>query len=444
MYTVLLSGGSGKRLWPLSGPMRSKQYLKILTDEETGLPCSMAQRVWKQIRRAELDGCCVICTDETQAELLSGQLGKVRIALEPEGRDTFAAVALSCAYLKSRLHAKNDDIVCVMPVDPYTEQSFFDTVRRLPAALSESGAEIALMGVKPTGPSVKYGYILPKGKAGDFLPIDSFQEKPDEKEAKRLLGQGALWNCGVFCLRVGSVLEKLSELRLPKEYDALCARYGKLPAVSFDYAVLEKSSSLVVVPFDGMWKDLGTWGAVSEIMDRTSWGNCMMDPECIGSNILNETNIPVVAMGIRDLMVVASSDGILVTDKNRSQHLKEFVTRLEPRPVFEERSWGTASVLDFSRDSRDYTMIRKVRVRAGGAFGPVCRQNQDKLWTVLSGSGRAAIGDRERALKTGDCVQVPRGTTHSVSAAEELVILEVQRGSGMPNEDRRGKGETPK
>lgn len=427
MYTVLLSGGSGKRLWPLSGPMRSKQYLMFLKDARTGAPCSMVQRVWAQLEKAELAGNCVVCADGTQTELLRKQLGDVRISEEPEGRDTFPAVALSCAYLKSRMHAKDDDIACILPVDPYTEQAYFETLKLLPAVLESSGASIALMGVRPTAPSGKYGYIVPRVYGNGFFRVQCFQEKPGEEQARDLIARGALWNCGVFCMKIGTVLDKLAGWGLPSDYDELYRAYGKLPAVSFDYEILEKSENLVAVPFDGMWKDLGTWGALTEIMEQSVQGKCFIDSSCGGVQVVNETQIPVVALGLKDQVVVASYDGILVTDKNHSARLKQIVSGLPPRPGLEERFWGTAAVLDYRPGENGY-LVRRVLVRSGQEFAPGCREGKNEVWTVLSGSGRLACGDTERRLQAGDAVPLCANEPYSLFADTDLLFLQAQTG----------------
>ncbi|WP_326975669.1 sugar phosphate nucleotidyltransferase [Caproicibacter sp. BJN0012] len=427
MYTVLLSGGSGKRLWPISGPMRSKQYLMFLKDSRTGEPCSMVQRVWAQLEKANLAGNCIVCADRTQKELLRKQLGGVRISEEPEGRDTFPAVALSCAYLKSRLHAKDDDIACILPVDPYAEQAFFESLKLLPSVLESSGASIVLMGVRPSSPSGKYGYIVPLLYGDGYFRVRCFQEKPGEEQARDLIARGALWNCGVFCLKIGTVLKKLAGLGLPGDYDELYRVYEKLPAVSFDYEILEKSKDLVAVPFDGMWKDLGTWGAFAEIMEQPARGECFIDSSCSGARVVNETQIPVVALGLKDQMVVASYDGILVTDKNHSSRLKQIVSNLPPRPGLEESYWGAAVVLDYRPGENGY-LVRRVRVHAGQKFGPKCREGLGEVWTVLSGSGRLVCGETERRLRAGDAVPLCGEEPYSLSADTELLFLQARTG----------------
>lgn len=442
MYAILLSGGSGKRLWPLSSALRPKQYIRLLKDEETGEPCSMVQRVWKQLQKAGLAQNSILCADWDQVELIYSQLGRVGIAVEPESRDTFPAVALSCSYLKSKLNACEDDIVCILPVDPYTDQSYFEALKCLPEALNAGGAQIALMGVRPTAPSAKYGYILPGRKEKGYVRVASFREKPDEAEARRLIARGALWNCGVFCLRIGDILEKLAALGLPPDYEALCRQYRSLPEISFDYEVLEKSKKLVAVPFEGMWEDLGTWNAVSEIMEENMVGECRADASCRNLHVINETGLPLVAAGLRDLIIVACYDGILVADKKRCADIKSLIGGLPFCPGYEERRWGTITVLDFSQAKNSCSLTRKVHVRAGLEFSAQCKESYKETWTVIEGAGELTFGRGKKSLRFGDSVQIPSGMRYSLRACGDLWIMQVLTGANADAPPKNGADET--
>ena len=209
MYYVLLSGGSGKRLWPLSNEARPKQYLKLVNRETNSMErCSMLQRVWDQLEEAGMAQTTVITAGREQVELIKSQVREAEIAVEPEARDTFAAVLLSCAWLYSKGGASEDDYAAIMPVDPYTEGSYFETVKSLEDVMRRSGAEVGLMGAVPGYPSIKYGYILPGEREDGWIKVKGFAEKPDEDQARELMGQGALWNCGVFCVRIGDMLKR--------------------------------------------------------------------------------------------------------------------------------------------------------------------------------------------------------------------------------------------
>lgn len=427
-HIVLLSGGMGQRLWPLSTLTRPKQYIRFLADEQTGKPCSMVQRVWKQLAQAGLAENSVICAGMRQEEILHGQLGNVGIALEPEGRDTFAAVLLSCAYLKSRKGASDDDTVCFMPVDPYTEQSYFELLKRMPGVLSESGAEIVLMGIRPRFASGSYGYLVPGRRGKGYLFVDSFAEKPGVKEAERLIALGALWNGGVFCLRVGKAMGLLTSRDLPTDYDSLCREYSSLPRDSFDRAVVEKCGSLAAVKFSGMWKDIGTWDAASKVLDGGRRTNCVEDASCRNFCAVNETGIPLVAVGVKNLIVAASSDGILVADAGMDLHLKQIISGLETRPSFEEKSWGTSTVLDFFREGGAEYLVRELRMGSGMELN--CPgANATGSVSVLKGGGFVASHTGELELLPGACFPVPAGEPFLLRAGKTgLVLVVTQKG----------------
>lgn len=420
-FIVLLSGGSGKRLWPLSGQARSKQYIRFLADEQTEQPCSMVQRVWKQLKLADLTQKCIICAAEQQKEILQSQLGNVRIATEPEGRDTFPAVALSCAYLKSKMGATDGDTVCIMPVDPYTEQSYFETVKKMPGVLTNSGAEIVLMGIQPQFPSGSYGYLLPEKQENGYFRVHSFVEKPGEKEAKTLISQGALWNGGVFCLRIGTVLQDLKQRKMPEDFEDLYSAYSQLPHISFDYAVVEKCGNLAAVSFPGMWKDIGTWDNAVKIISRNTRNSCV-EASCRNVFAINETNIPIVAVGVQNLIIAASNDGILVADSTMDLHLKQLISNLSPRPSFEEKNWGTSTVLDFFQEGKAQYLVRKLLVKPGKTMQ--CEgEKTAKSVSVLKGRGTLTMDGKTLELLFGACFSVPAGRPFSIRTGKTGVVL---------------------
>ena len=197
MHIVLLSGGSGKRLWPLSNEIRSKQFIPIFRQED-GTYLSMAQRVYRQVLRADAGAEIVIATSRGQVATLRHQLGEaVELSVEPCRRDTFPAIALAGAYLHDKKGVGEEEAIAICPVDPYVEDGYFAAVRELTELAAKGEASLLLMGVEPTYPSAKYGYILPRDK-GRISGVEAFREKPEESEAARYIRQGALWNSGVL------------------------------------------------------------------------------------------------------------------------------------------------------------------------------------------------------------------------------------------------------
>ena len=260
MQIILLSGGSGKRLWPLSNSTRSKQFLQLLQDPD-GKKESMVQRVVRQIGESALDAEVIIATSASQRDFIETQLGaKVDVVTEPERRDTFPAIALSAAYLASQKGCSRDEVVVVMPCDAYTEAKYFDVVAEMARLVKRDVANLVLMGVTTAHASAEFGYIVPKTASVEeesYRMVERFIEKPTERRAKELIEQGAYWNGGVFAFRLGHVLDIVANHLEVSDFEALRSRYAELPKISFDYEVVEKAESVAVVPFSGKWKDLG-------------------------------------------------------------------------------------------------------------------------------------------------------------------------------------------
>ncbi len=432
MYTVLLSGGSGKRLWPLSNDLRSKQYIKIFDSEERKTEqISMVQRVTGQLYRAGLTK-TIICAGNSQLEIIHSQLGDIDVAVEPERRDTFPAVAIACSYAISKLGAKEDDIITVLPVDPYTEDSYFKTLSSLGDYLKKSGADIALMGAVPTEPSEKYGYILPDELKNGYFTVKEFREKPDINTAKELIEKGAVFNCGVFCFKIGFIAEILRKMGLEPDYDYLYSNYEMLPKISFDYQVLEKADNMIAVAFKGLWKDLGTWNALAEEMRRDELGYVIRD-DCENLKVINELDIPIIASGINDAVVVAGADGILVCDRKKSEQLKKSVDKLSLPPMYEERRWGTLKTIE--RDST--TLTRHVKMFEGMVSSYHYHEQRNEVWVFLKGYGEMVLGNMRILVSAGMSVTIPRGTRHIIKAVSDLDFLEVHIGEPDKNDIHR-------
>ncbi|MFC2469274.1 MAG: sugar phosphate nucleotidyltransferase, partial [Negativicutes bacterium] len=382
MHIVLLSGGSGKRLWPLSNEIRSKQFIPIFRQKD-GTYLSMAQRVYRQVLRADAGAEIVIATSRAQVATLRHQLGEaVELSVEPCRRDTFPAIALAGAYLHDKKGVGAEETIAICPVDPYVEDSYFAAVRELTELAAKGEASLLLMGVEPTYPSAKYGYILPRDK-GRISGVEAFREKPDESEAARYIRQGALWNSGVFACRLGYVLEKAREMLGSSTYTALLARYEEVRPISFDYAVVEKERSISVVRYAGEWKDLGTWNTLTEVMETKSIGDVTMGEGCEATEVVNEMDVPVLCMGLRDMVVAASAEGILVADKHSSSYIKPYVETFTRQARFAEKSWGKFQIIDVEEES----LVIKVTLNPGHGMNYHSHENRDEVWNVVRGPG---------------------------------------------------------
>lgn len=436
MYYALLSGGSGKRLWPLSNDARPKQYIRLVNRETNSMErCSMLQRVWDQIMEAGMSKNTIITAGEEQKELIYSQICEAQVAVEPMRRDTFGAVLLSCAYLHSHMGAGREDYAAIMPIDPYTEGAYFEAVKGLEGVMERSGADIGLLGAVPSYPAAKYGYMLPGEQKEGYCRIQSFVEKPDEDEAKALIKNGALWNCGVFCLRIGDMLERAKLYGVPEDYEGLCEAYERLPRISFDYEVLEKARNLAAVKFSGFWKDLGTWDAMADQMSTDTIGKVILDETSRNTQVINELAVPVVAVGTRDLVIVAAQDGILVTDKGETSRIKELTKGLEERPMFEERRWGTLETLDDTKTSQTSTLTRKIRIHNGMNSSYHYHKERDEIWTILKGTGELILEGNKISLSPGKAICIRKNQRHAVKAYKDFEYIEIHVGNSLGNED---------
>ena len=431
MNIVLLSGGSGQRLWPLSNDIRSKQFIKIFHKEDGTLE-SMVQRVYHQIQRIDTDATVTIATSKSQVSPIHNQLGEnVGISVEPCRRDTFPAIALAAAYLKDVQNVGEDEAVVICPVDPYVEDDYFRMIENLGNRVVESKANLVLMGIEPTYPSEKYGYIIPKSK-DDVSEVSMFKEKPTSEVAQEYISQGALWNGGVFAFKLGYVLKRAHELIDFTDYNDLFAKYDTLEKISFDYAVVEHEPMIEVMRFSGTWKDLGTWNTLTEAMDSNNVGEALFNENCENVHVVNELNVPVLCMGLKDVVVSASPEGILVSDKEQSSYIKPFVETFDKQIMFAEKSWGSFRVLDVEKES----LTIKVTLNPGNKMNYHCHSYRDEVWTVVSGTGYAIIDGERHEVKPGDVLEMPAGCKHTIFAETELQVIEVQMGKDISVHDK--------
>lgn len=423
MNIVLLSGGSGKRLWPLSNEIRSKQFIKIFKKED-GEYESMVQRVYRQIKAVDKVATVTIATSKTQVSTIHNQLGEsVGISIEPCRRDTFPAIVLATAYLHDVQGVSEDEAVVVCPVDPYVEDDYFEALKELGEQAEKGEANLVLMGIEPTYPSEKYGYIIPTSDE-QVSSVSTFKEKPDEETAKDYIAKGALWNGGVFAYKLSYVLNKAHELIDFVNYEDLFAKYDTLKKISFDYAVVEQEQKIQVMRFSGQWKDLGTWNTLTEAMGDSIIGKAEMNDACSNVHIINELDVPVLTLGLHDVVISASSEGILVSDKEQSSYIKPFVDKIDQQTMFAEKSWGSFRVLDIE----DESLTIKVTLNAGHKMNYHSHDRRDEVWTIISGKGRTIVDGMEQPIEAGDVVTMQAGSRHTILADTGLKLIEVQLG----------------
>lgn len=429
---ILLSGGSGKRLWPLSNDSRSKQFLKVLRDDCDN-PVSMVQRVMAQISSVTADINVTIATCETQKSSIERQIeGEYSLVLEPERRDTAPAIMLSCAYLAYTRGVDPNDTVIVLPIDTFAEQAFYDAISELDRIVQEGDFDLVLLGVEPTYPSEKYGYIIPSISQGNALSVAEFKEKPSTEDARIFIEQGALWNCGVFSFKLSYLLSIIDSYQKCNSFDVLRENYSQLPKKSFDYEVVEKASSIGVVPYGGLWKDLGTWNTLTdEMKDFVSGRATVDDRSCVNVHVINETGLPLVVSGLKNSVVVATQDGILVSAKEQSAFLKPLVDEASAsRPMYEKRSWGEYRVLDTGvYPDGCKALTKELVIEAGKQLSYQRHFHRSETWTIVSGEGFVVLDDDVTSVVPGMTLTIEKGVRHSMLAISEIHVIEVQFGN---------------
>lgn len=442
MNIILLSGGSGKRLWPLSNEVRSKQFLKIFKKAD-GTKESMLQRMYRMIQEIDLAPIITIAASIEQIPQIQSQIREsINISVEPHRKDTFPAIALASAYLHKKLGVRRDDVVIVCPVDSYVEKDYFECLKRIVDNVETDKtreANLVLMGIHPTHPSTKYGYIIPVEPDTSISNVLSFKEKPDEATAKQYIAQGALWNGGVFAFKLDYILTIADSLLGSSDYDTLYSQYENLNRISFDYAVAEKEKNIRVIRFDGSWKDIGTWNTLTEAMDEPITGNAIAR-DCEDTHVINELGLPLVVLGIEDCVIAATPDGILVSDKEKSAQLKDVLTQEDvlndSRPMYERRIWGEYRVLDYKLHSDNQNFLVKELI-----ISPDCHisyqkhQHRTEIWTFTEGTGELILDGKIKMVVAGDIAVIRPGTEHAIKGLTELHIIEVQLGDKLTEDD---------
>ena len=421
MNIVLLSGGSGKRLWPLSNDVQSKQFLKLLKDEK-GNDESMVQRVMRQLLSEIPDANVYVSCNNSQVDMLHKQLGNVNVISEPVRRDTFPAIALAAAHLHFNNRLGEDETFVACPIDVFAENAYFSLLSQVNELCG--AYNIGLLGAVPTYPSEKYGYIT-----HDNGTVSGFVEKPPLGDAVRLVESKALWNCGVASVKIGYVLGHARKHVEFGSYGSLYAQYEKLPKISFDYEVIEKETSIGVVVYQGIWKDLGTWNTFAEEMGRAAVGDALVSDCSVNTHTLNMLNIPIIVQDIRDAVIVASYDGILVSSKPGSSHLKPLTEQITNKPMYEQKHWGSYRILECKQDDKTSSVVRRIHVDAGQVFNRECNNECVVIWAVTNGKGIVTIDGNDSVVSPGSIVNIPCNTLYTIQADIFLEFIEIEIGN---------------
>ncbi|MDE6578653.1 MAG: cupin domain-containing protein, partial [Muribaculaceae bacterium] len=271
----------------------------------------------------------------------------------------------------------------------------------------------------------------------DALTVCRFVEKPDVPTAEKLISEGAFWNGGVFAFRLG-YLTKIAERYVSyPSFDEIRAHYADFPKISFDYEVAEKADSVAVIPFAGEWRDLGTWNTLTDELRHHTYGNVTVDGSGQNTHIINELDIPLMCIGTSNLVVAASPDGILVTEKGRSEDIKAYADKLKNRPMYEERRWGFYKVIDFVEFPDGFCALTKqLTLNPGASISYQEHQCRDEVWTFIDGSGEMVLDGMRLNVHRGDTFRIMKGQKHTLRAGEKpLTFIEVQTGNNLVESD---------
>ncbi|WP_410511347.1 sugar phosphate nucleotidyltransferase [Paenibacillus sp. BR2-3] len=435
MHTILLCGGSGQRLWPLSNHIRSKMFLELLPSPGGGRE-SMIGRVSRQLVRKGLGSSALFVTHKDQLGLTRRYTKDCFPVIgEPYKRGTFTAAALGAVYLHSTGQAKLDETICVAPADMFADDDFFEHFRVFPDILKTSQADIALLGTRPTHPSDQYGYIVPGlAASSEYSSVIRFEEKPVKLRAQALIQDNALWNCGVFAFSLRFILSYLDQMGLPTDFAELTAQYPALPVRSFDKEVVERTPNIAVIRHEGEWRDLGSWTSLTEQLHETVIGKGGIRGESRNTNIVNELDAPLYVLGVSDIVAVASPDGILIASKETANGIKEILGGSSVYPVYGETIWGSYSVLDRSGSELHAVLTIKLAILSDHHTKELFSRDCSKVWTVVSGDGDVILNGSAYPARVGDVFSIAAGVRHEIRAFTAMEWIEVRIGKERVDE----------
>lgn len=449
MKVILLAGGGGTRLFPLSRARFPKQFLKVTGDESL-----FAQTVKRFLAVTQAQDLVVITNRDhehlVKSELAACGAAEAHVVLEPVGRNTAPAIALAAAYCRDRLGTTEEEVLFVTPCDHVIRPvDVFAAGVAEAVKLAEKGS-IVTFGVRPTGPETGYGYIQAGEKTGGAFSVTSFREKPDRETAEKYVAAGNYyWNSGMFGFTMGRFLKELAAQQ--PEISALTAQpvettleqFEQMPDVSIDYGIMEKAGDVLVIPLTAYWNDIGSWDAIYDVLGKDKAGNAVkgdcMNLDCTNTLMLSHRHL-VVGIGLEDLLVVETEDAILVAKKGESQKVKDVVAQLKGKGRREAnehptdyRPWGHYTVLG---EGPGYK-IKRIVVNPGQVLSLQMHHHRSEHWVVASGTALVTIGDREQMVCDDESVFVPQTVKHRLANPGKipLVLIEVQSGRYLGEDD---------